>query len=79
MRAFFKMNMQKNVCIELGINLRQIRTKASLSIKELSDRSKIGKDTITSIEAGNANPLFSTLYKVAKALKTTPSSLCEGF
>ena len=79
MRVFSKTNMQKNILLVLGANLKQIRTKAGLSIKELSDRSRVSKDTISSVEAGRTNPLFSTIYKVASALKSTPSSLCKGF
>lgn len=78
MENIFKRNMN-NISVKLGTNLNRARIEARLSIKQLSYLSKIGKDTISSIEAGRANPLFSTIYRLAKTLKTTPSSLCEGF
>ena len=61
----------------LGKNVNRLRIKARLTINQLSKKAKIDKGTLLSIEKGLANPLFSTILKLSKALKNHPYRLFE--
>lgn len=52
----------------LGIKLRQIRQKLSLSQRELARRSGITHTTISLIESGRISPSLSSLKKVLDAM-----------
>lgn len=71
--------MKDNIYIKLGKNVVKLRTKAGLTISQLSKNAQIDKSTLISIEKGVANPLFSTLLKLSKAFRMHPTKLCEGF
>jgi transcriptional regulator with XRE-family HTH domain len=62
----------------LGRNVKSIRIKAGLSVSELSKKAHIDRGTIVDIEIGTANPLFGSLFKIAKALNIQLLKLCEG-
>jgi transcriptional regulator with XRE-family HTH domain len=56
-------------------NVRGLRTARGLSLNELAAASKVGKATLSRIEAGEANPTVETLYALADALDVPFGSL----
>jgi len=71
--------MADNIYSAIGNRVKEIRSSLGLTTLELGKMAKLSKDTITEIEKGKANPTIFTLYKIAKALKTKPYKLVEGF
>ena len=71
--------MIDNIYSAIGKRVKAIRIKQGLTIVKLGKIAKLSKDSITQIEKGKANPTISTLYKLAKALKTKPYILVNGF
>ncbi|AJW76950.1 transcriptional regulator [Marinitoga sp. 1197] len=59
-------------------NLKKIRNKKGLTIKELSLKTNLAESTIARIENGIfKNPGILTLKKIAKALGTTVEELFD--
>ena len=58
---------------ELGIVLKQLRENRNYTIKELSEKSKVGNGTIGDIERGKNKTTIKTLEKLSKALNLTES------
>ena len=54
----------------LGNAIKQLRTQASLSQEQLAERASTDLTQIGGLERGTRNPSYSTLVRVAKALKT---------
>lgn len=54
----------------LGNAIRQLRTEAGLSQEQLAERASTDLTQIGGLERGTRNPSYSTLVRVAKALKT---------
>ena len=51
---------------KLGDNIKALREQYKMTIKELSEKSKVGQSTISEIETGKAtNPKSDTLNKIA--------------
>lgn len=62
----------------LGENIKKLRERAGMTIKELSDKSGVGQSTISEIETGKAkNPRSETLTKIAKVLNTSVDQLTD--
>lgn len=62
----------------LSENIKKLRERAGMTIKELSELSGVGQSTISEIETGKAkNPKTATLTKIAKALNTSLDQLTE--
>ena len=61
--------------VEVNVRrLRALRRKRVLSLRELSERADVSKDTLSRIErTGTAYP--STIRKIAQALGVDPSEL----
>ena len=61
--------------VEVNVRrLKALRRKRVLSLRELGERAKVSKDTVSRIErTGTAYP--STIRKIAKALDVDPSEL----
>ncbi|MFD0020543.1 helix-turn-helix domain-containing protein [Streptomyces sp. NPDC058382] len=53
---------------DLGRRLRALRREQSLSLSELSRRSRVGKGTLSELESGLRNPTLETLYALTTAL-----------
>ena len=51
-----------------GENIRRFRTEASLTLKQLSQRSGVSIATISKIENGKISGGFTTVYKIARGL-----------
>lgn len=61
---------------KLGEKIKKLRKNYRMTIKDLSDKSGVGKSTISEIETGKVkNPKSETLSKLAKALNVTVDSL----
>lgn len=61
---------------KLGEKIKKLRKNYGMTIKDLSDKSGVGKSTISEIETGKVkNPKSETLSKLAKALNVTVDSL----
>ncbi|GAA3937704.1 XRE family transcriptional regulator [Actinomadura viridis] len=61
----------------LAANLRRARTGLGLSLSELSRRSKIGKATLSQLEAGTGNPTIETVFSLSRALEIPISDLLD--
>jgi transcriptional regulator with XRE-family HTH domain len=55
----------------LGQFLKQQRTEAQLSLRELAEKVKVSAVFLSDIELGRRNPSPETLAELAKALKVT--------
>jgi transcriptional regulator with XRE-family HTH domain len=53
----------------LGDAIKQLRTQAGLSQEQLAERASTDLTQIGGLERGTRNPSYSTLVRVAKALK----------
>lgn len=58
--------------------LKQLRTRAALSQRDLARRAAIDESTIVRLEAGGQPPRPSTIRKLARALKVKPMALTVG-
>jgi transcriptional regulator with XRE-family HTH domain len=61
----------------LAVNLRRARTERNLSLSELSRLSKIGKATLSQLEAGTGNPTIETVFSLSRALELPISDLLD--
>lgn len=62
----------------LAGNLRRARLELGLSLSELSRRSKIGKATLSQLEAGAGNPTIETVFSLSRALEVPISDLLDN-
>ena len=53
---------------ELAITLKKLRESKNMTIKELSERAKVGNGTIGDIETGRSKSSIKTLEKLSKAI-----------
>ena len=69
----------KKVKIMLGDNLKKIRNKKNIGIRELSRISGVSHIIIMNIESGKSrNPTIISIMKLAKALDITIDKLVYG-
>jgi transcriptional regulator with XRE-family HTH domain len=61
----------------MGIRLRELRERASLSLRDLAKKAGMEFSTIHRIEQGGESPRFATLEKLAKALGVSVRDLIE--
>jgi transcriptional regulator with XRE-family HTH domain len=59
----------------LGDAIKQLRTQAGLSQEQLAERASTDLTQIGGLERGTRNPSYSTLVRVASALKTRVGEL----
>jgi len=52
----------------VGARLRALRKAQGISAAELARRARVGKATLSELEAGQRNPTLETLYALTKAL-----------
>ena len=60
---------------ELGIHIRQLREKNSLSQQELANFCSVPKVQIGRIERAEISTSLNTIFKIAKALSIDPNKL----
>lgn len=61
----------------LAANLRHARKERDLSLSELARLSKIGKATLSQLEAGAGNPTIETVFSLSRALEVPISDLLD--
>jgi len=61
-----------------GLNVRKRRESLDLTQLEAAERADLDPTYISGIERGVRNPSLISIARVAKALDTTISDLCEG-
>lgn len=59
----------------VGQNLRELRVKRGLSLEKLSQKSGVSRAMLGQIELGQSAPTINVLWKVARALDVTFSTL----
>lgn len=62
---------------ELGDKLRARRKAAGLTLRELSQRSKVSISMLSQIERAQTNPTFGTVWRITNALGITVDSLLQ--
>jgi len=72
------MSQRHRALTRLGLNLRQRREKKGLTQEKLAERAELDPTYISGIERGVRNPSILSISRVAKALGTSVSELCEG-
>ena len=63
--------------IDVGSNLRNLRTKKGLSIRTLAEVSGLNANTLSLIENGKTSPSVSTLQQIASALEVPITAFFE--
>ena len=63
---------------QIGARIQKIRKEAGLSQEDLALEADLDRTYISHVERGTRNPTVIVLFKIAKALNTTPSKLLEG-
>ena len=69
---------KKELLVNLGMNIRQLRIKNGLSQEELAFRINSARNFIGCIERAEKAPTIITLHRIAKALGVTLSRLVEN-
>ena len=70
---------KRNVALtRFGENVRALREKRDLTQERVSELAELDQTYISGIENGSRNPTIRSVARIAKALKTTVSELCEG-
>ncbi len=67
-----------NITEEIGKRIRYHRTRQNISQEKLSEYSDLHPTYIGQLERGEKTPSIETLYKVAKGLNVSLSTLVEG-
>lgn len=60
-----------------GELLKELRSEKGLSQEALATDCDLDRTYISLLERGQRQPTISTLFKIAKALKMTPSSIVK--
>jgi transcriptional regulator with XRE-family HTH domain len=61
--------------VSLGREIRAARTAKQLSMRALASAAEISQPFLSQIESGGAMPSIATLFRIAKVLQISPSSL----
>jgi transcriptional regulator with XRE-family HTH domain len=61
--------------VSLGKAVRALRIKRGLSQEAFADEVKLDRAYMGRIERGENNPTVMTVYRIARALHTTPAKL----
>ncbi|WP_396192536.1 helix-turn-helix domain-containing protein [Flavobacterium sp.] len=68
---------EETFLINLGVHIRQLREKKSLSQEQLANDCNIPKVQIGRIERAEVNTTVKTLVKIANALEIEPKELFD--
>jgi transcriptional regulator with XRE-family HTH domain len=66
-------------CKALGKSIRKIRLERGWSQQMLADHSGLTRESISAIENGRFDPVFTTLLRIAAALDMNAQELLRGF
>ena len=61
-----------------GGNVRKRRETLDITQESLAEKAELDQTYISGIENGDRNPTILSSLRIAKALKTSISELCEG-
>lgn len=64
--------------VQIGRRLQQIRKRRGLSLERTAELTGVSKAMLGQIERGETSPTITTLWKIAKGLHVSFSSLIEG-
>lgn len=62
---------------KFGENVRALRVAQDLSQEQLAERADLDRTYISGVERGVRNLSLSSIVRIAKALKTSATVLCE--
>jgi transcriptional regulator with XRE-family HTH domain len=62
---------------KFGEKVKKLRKDQNMSQEKLAELINRDPRTVVAVEAGKRNATIKTIYKIAKALQTTPSKLLE--
>jgi len=65
----------QNESTKLGLNLKRIRTRKSISQGDIARDLEVSRGFISTIENGKTNPTLATIAKLAKALGVSVKDL----
>ncbi|MBD3233534.1 MAG: response regulator [candidate division Zixibacteria bacterium] len=68
----------KQVCIEIGNRVKELRKKKNLTLKQLANRAGLSVSLISQIERAESAASISTLTKVSSALNTKMETFFKG-
>lgn len=63
---------------KFGANVRARREALDLTQEQLAERADLDRTYISGVERGVRNLSLNSVVRIAKALKTSASELCEG-
>lgn len=63
---------------KFGDNVRSRREALDYSQEQLAERADLDRTYISGVERGVRNLSLNSVVRIAKALKTSASELCEG-
>lgn len=70
--------MEKNIRVEVGLRIRQLRRNKGLSLEELAHLAGVHPNYLSEAECGKKNFSLATIEKIAKALGAAISDLFSG-
>jgi len=65
---------RERISRNLGLQIRNIRRRQNITIKELAEKSNVSKALISFIERGKVNPTVDVLWSISRALGVTIES-----
>lgn len=68
MREGARPALTEGAAADVGRRVRELRERQGVSLSELARRARVGKATLSGLEAGTRNPTLETLQSVAAAL-----------
>jgi transcriptional regulator with XRE-family HTH domain len=71
--------MASHECKTLGKAIRRLRLERGWSQQMLADHSGLTRESISAIENGRFDPVFTTLMRIATALGMALKDLLQGF
>ncbi len=78
MRMVIRWPRQRQPCGPSAHNVRVARTRAGLSMEELSRRAQVSKGALVALENAQGNPNLATLVRLADTLGISVSDLMQG-
>ena len=67
----------QNESTKLGLNLKRIRTKKSISQGDIARELEVSRGFISTIENGKTNPTLATIAKLANAVNVSVDELLK--
>lgn len=71
--------MASTECKALGRAIRRLRTKRGWTQQMLADHAELTRESVSAIENGRFDPVFSTLLRISEALDLKLEELFKGF